>query len=366
MSLILSKIIEVLSWLAVPVGLVCLVDDWLLRPARRARAGGVPPAKPAVITFCYRALPILLVAVVLWILATQRVNFSLVLVIITAVSGLIWLVDALLLAPRRRRAAEAPGADGSARIEPTTVDYARSFFPVALAVLLLRAFVIEPFRIPSDSMMPTLLDGDFIVVDKFAYGLRLPVIHTKILDTGEPHRGDVMVFRPPLHPSQDWIKRVVGLPGDHVVVRDDRITINGQAVPFKVTGTYDDGCYQNMEIATEHLGMHIHHALLCPVPLEETSDPLPTCARADTHGYICGGTPPPDALPLLEQKVVDMTVPPGEYMVMGDNRDNSDDSRVWGFVPEKDLVGKAEFIWFNWDIARKGGPIWGRIGKEIH
>ena len=362
----LMQLIIVLAWLAIPVGLVCVVDDWLFKPARRVKAGGQPAPEPAVVGFCYRLLPILLVAVVLWVFATQTVNFSAVLVIITAVTGATWLVDALLFAPRRKRAARAAGLDATAQIEPTTVDYARSFFPVALAVLALRAFVFEPFRIPSDSMMPTLLDGDFIVVDKFAYGLRLPVTHTKILDTGEPHRGDVMVFRYPLNPSEDYIKRVVGLPGDHVVVDSDRITINGHPVPFKVTGTYNDGCYQNMQIAIEHLGSHVHQALLCPVPLEVTSDPLPSCPRADARGYICGGNPPPDALPLLEQKVVDMTVPPGEYMVMGDNRDNSDDSRVWGFVPEKNLVGKAEFIWFNWDMERKGGPIWSRIGKKIH
>ena len=362
----LMQLIIILSWLAIPVGLVCVIDDWLLKPARRLRAGAQAVPEPALVAFCYRALPILLVAVVLWIFATQTVNFSAVLVIITAVTGLVWLADALIFAPRRNRLAEAAGVAPAARIEPTTVDYARSFFPVALAVLLLRAFVFEPFRIPSDSMMPTLLDGDFIVVEKFAYGLRLPITHTKILDTGEPRRGDVVVFRYPLDPSEDYIKRVVGLPGDHVVVRDDRITINGHPVPFKVTGTYNDGCYENMQIATERLGTHVHQALLCPVPLEVTSDPLPTCPRADARGYICGGTPPPDALPLIEQKVVDMTVPPGEYMMMGDNRDNSDDSRVWGFVPEKNLVGKAEFIWFNWDVERKGGPIWSRIGMKIH
>lgn len=362
----LMQIIVVLAWLAIPVGLVCVVDDWLLKPARRARAGGEPLAESKLVSHCYQVLPILLVAVVVWIFATQTVNFSAVLVVIALVTGVVWLIDALLLAPRRRRAAAAPGAHPSTRILPTTVDYARSFFPVAIAVLVLRAFVFEPFRIPSDSMMPTLLDGDFIVVSKFSYGLRLPITHTKILDTGEPRRGDVMVFRYPLDPTQDYIKRVVGLPGDHVEVRDDRITVNGHRVPFKVTGLYNDGCYQNMQIATEHLGTHVHQALLCPVPLEVTSDPLPSCPRSDARGYICGGTPPPDALPLLEHNVVDMTVPAGEYMVMGDNRDNSDDSRVWGFVPEENLVGKAEFIWFNWDIDRKGGPIWHRIFTEIH
>ncbi len=134
------------------------------------------------------------------------------------------------------------------------MDYARSFFPVAVAVLLLRAFVFEPFRIPSDSMMPTLLDGDFILVDKFSYGLRLPVTNTKILDTGGPKRGDVVVFRYPLDPSENYIKRAVGLPGDHVTVRDDRLIINDEVIPFNVTGNYSDGCYINMQLAVEHPG----------------------------------------------------------------------------------------------------------------
>jgi signal peptidase I len=364
MPSIVMQLIIVLSWLAIPVGLVCFIDDWLLRPARRLKAGEAP-AEHALVRVCYRALPIVVLAVVLRIFISETLNFSAVLVIITAATGLIWLLDALLLAPRRSRAAQAAGVEPAARIEPTTVDYARSFFPVAIVVLLVRSFLFEPFRIPSDSMMPTLLDGDFIVVEKFAYGLRLPITHTKILSTGEPRLGDVAVFRPPFKPSQDWIKRVVGLPGDHVVVRDDRITINGRKVPFKVTGTYSDGCYEHMQIATEHIGTHVHQALLCPVPLEVTQDPLPTCPRSDARGYYCGGNPPPDALPLTEPRLFDRTVPPKAYMMMGDNRDNSDDSRFWGFVPQKDLVGKATYIWFNWDIDRKGGPIWSRIGMKI-
>ena len=365
MFAVFSKIVWGLAWLAVPVGLICLTDDWVLKPARRLKAGGEVPSESAVVRLCYGSLPILLVAAVLRIFLSESINFSAVLVIIAAVTGLVWLVDSLLLAPRRNRAATAAGVEPAARIVPTTVDYARSFFPVAIAVLLVRSFLFEPFRIPSDSMMPTLHDGDFIVVEKFAYGLRLPITHTKILGTGEPKRGDVVVFRPPFKPSQDWIKRVVGVPGDHVVVRDDRLTINGHEVPFKVTGTYSDGCYENMQIATEHLGAHVHRALLCPVPLEVTQDPLPSCPRTDARGYFCGGNPPPDALPLTEQRVFSMTVPPHEYMMMGDNRDNSDDSRFWGFVPEKDLVGKATYIWFDWDPHRAGGPVWSRIGMKI-
>ncbi len=363
MPSILMQLIIVLSWLAIPVGLICVIDDWLLRPRRAL--GPAPAPVPAFVAWCYRVLPVLLVAVVLRIFTVETLNFSAVLLIISVVTGIVWLIDAQWLARRRAAAARAAGKDPAEQPEPTTVDYARSFFPVALAVLLVRSFLFEPFRIPSDSMMPTLLDGDFIVVEKFAYGLRLPITHTKILHTGEPQHGDVAVFRYPLKPSEDYIKRVVGLPGDHVVVDHDHLIINGKKIPLQVTGIYKSGCYRNMQLATEHLGHHVHQVLLCPVPLEVTSDPLPTCPRSDARGYICGGTPPPDALPLLEQKVVVMNVPARHYVMIGDNRDNSDDSRVWGFVPQRNLVGKATYIWFNWDIDRKGGPIWSRIGMKI-
>jgi signal peptidase I len=362
---LLMQVILALAWLALPVGLVCIVDDWFLRPRRQIAASPKPVADSAAMSLAYHALPVLIGAAVIRLLVAEQVDFSSVLVAISAVTGVIWALDAGVLRRGRRRAAKAAGKDPAAVPEPGTVDYARSFFPVALAVLLLRSFIFEPFRIPSDSMMPTLLDGDFILVEKWAYGLRLPVTNTKILDTGSPQRGDVAVFRYPLNPSENYIKRVVGLPGDHVTVRDDRFIINGKVIPFKVTGTYNDGCYVNMQLAVEHLGHHTHQALLCPVPLELTPYPLPGCRRSDARGYVCGGTPPPGAMPLIEPSVVKKDVPPGEYLMIGDNRDNSDDGRVWGFVPDANLVGKATYIWFNWDPGRKGGPLWNRIGKKI-
>jgi signal peptidase I len=362
---ILMQVIVALSWLALPVALLCILDDWFLRPPRQLAASPKPVADSGAMSLAYLALPILIGAAVVRLLVSEQLDFSSVLVAISAVTGVIWAVDAGVLRRGRWRAAKAAGKDPALIPEPATVDYARSFFPVALAVLLLRAFVFEPFRIPSDSMMPTLLDGDFIVVDKFAYGLRLPVTNTKILDTGSPKRGDVVVFRYPLDPSENYIKRVVGLPGDHVTVRDDRLIINGQVIPFKVTGTYTDGCYINMQLAVEHLGLHTHQALLCPVPLQVTPYPLPGCKRSDARGYVCGGTPPPGAMPLIEPEVVTKVVPPGEYLMVGDNRDNSDDGRVWGFVPDANLVGKATYIWFDWDPQRSGGPLWSRIGKKI-
>ena len=363
---VLMQVILVLAWLALPVGLLCILDDWFLRPRRQIAASPKPATDSPVMSLAYHVLPILIGAAVVRLLVAEQLDFSGVLVGISGVTGVIWAVDAAVLRRRRLVAAKAAGKDPAAIPEPATVDYARSFFPVALAVLLLRSFVFEPFRIPSDSMMPTLLAGDFILVDKFSYGLRLPVSNTKILDTGSPKRGDVMVFRYPLDPSENYIKRVVGLPGDHVTVRDDRLIINGKVIPFRVTDTYTDGCYINMQLAVEQLDGHTHKALLCPVPLEVTPYPLPGCRRSDARGYVCGGTAPPGAMPLDEPEVVTKVVPPGEYLMVGDNRDNSDDGRVWGFVPDANLVGKATYIWFNWDPQRSGGPMWSRIGNKIH
>jgi len=269
---------------------------------------------------------------------------------------------------RRRRAAatRAAGKDPALIPEPGTVDYARSFFPVALVVLVLRSFIFEPFRIPSDSMMPTLLDGDFIIVNKYAYGLRLPVLNRKFVPIGSPQRGDVVVFRYPRDPSVNYIKRLIGLPGDHVEVRSDRITINGKPVPFKVIQPYNDGCYINMQLAEEHIGDHIHQSMLCPVPLYPSPVAPAGCNRRESRGYYCGGDGQPAPSLTEEEAPTFVTdVPADSYFMMGDNRDNSEDGRVWGFVPEDNLVGKATRIWFNWDLKRTGGPKWRRVGTPI-
>jgi signal peptidase I len=376
----LMQIIVILSWLALPVGLLCIIDDWFLRPRRQLIPAGTAPVgtegkggavaatgpqDPPILGFAYTILPVLIIAVVLRLLLAERLDFSAVLLAIVVVTGLVWLVDALLLRATRAQAAKAAGLEAAVVPEPGTVDYARSFFPVALIVLLLRAFIFEPFRIPSDSMMPTLLAGDFIIVNKYAYGLRLPVVNKKVLATGSPQRGDVVVFRYPRDPSMNYIKRLVGLPGDHVEVKSDRLMINGKPVPFNIVGTYNDGCYVNMQLATEHLGGHVHDALVCPgAPATlNFSETPPSCNRHEARGVICGDMPP---APLFgEPQVVSEVVPPGQYLMIGDNRDNSEDGRVWGFVPEENLVGKATRIWFNWDLHRSGGPIWSRIGSSI-
>jgi signal peptidase I len=364
MPQMLMQIIVLLSWLALPVGVLCVVDDWFLRPRRQIAAAPQEARDPPAISLAYHILPILIGAAVLRLLVAERLDFSAVLLGITVLTGVVWGVDALVLARGRRAAATAAGKDPNLIREPGTVDYARSFFPVALVVLVLRSFIFEPFRIPSDSMMPTLLDGDFIIVNKYAYGLRLPVLNEKFFAIGEPQRGDVVVFRYPLDPSVNYIKRLVGLPGDHVQVRNDRITVNGTPVPFKIVGPYNDGCYVNFQLAQEQLGTHQHEAMLCPVPLDPAPTPLAGCDRKEVRGYNCGDGQGVAAL-LADGPMWDRVVPPGQYLMMGDNRDNSEDGRVWGFVPEANLVGKATRIWFNWDPQRSGGPKWGRIGQAI-
>jgi signal peptidase I len=257
-------------------------------------------------------------------------DFALLLVALTALTGLIWLADRLFFARRR---AERNGKT------PVVVDYARSFFPVILLVLLFRSFLFEPFKIPSSSMMPTLLIGDFILVNKFAYGVRLPVTNTKLFSVGEPERGDVIVFRFPKDPGVDYIKRVIGVPGDVISYRDKTVYINDKQVPQEYLGRYigegKGAEASGSEEKLERLPGAEHHVLLRP-----------------------GVTLPGSG----ESRWV---VKPGEYFVMGDNRDNSLDSRSWGFVPEDNLVGRASVIWWSWDTQKDGIIDFGRIGNLI-
>jgi len=264
-----------------------------------------------------------------------NLDFALLLVVATFVTGVIWLLDIVFFKKARdRRAAANRRSGGQALTEPVLVEYARSFFPILLLVLVLRSFLFEPFRIPSGSMMPTLLEGDFIFVNKFAYGLRLPVINTKVVEIGEPVRGDVVVFRLPSDPNINYIKRIVGLPSDVVNYdqREKRLDINGESVPLEVVGAYEDD--PGLELGEEQLGDKDHMLL----HMRNRISP--------------GGT---------------YVVPEGHYFVMGDNRDNSQDSRFEGvrYIPEDKLVGRAVRIWMNWRWPSEGGPIWNRIGKGI-
>jgi signal peptidase I len=259
--------------------------------------------------------------------------FETALVVLTLLTGVIWLLDSLYFAKRR---AQKGGLLEPK--EPVVVDYAKAFFPVLAVVLGLRSFVAEPFRIPSGSMIPTLFIGDFILVNKFAYGLRLPITNQKIIATGEPKRGDVVVFRPPQHPDEDWIKRVMGVPGDTVAYRDDTVYINGKPLQYLPQGRFV-GTGQDAEATGAKL-------LLEQIP----GRPHPVLERDDRPYFIQGEG--------------QWTVPAGSYFVMGDNRDNSEDSRFWGFLPEADLRGKAFLVWMNWD-GSAGGVNFRRIGSRI-
>lgn len=259
-------------------------------------------------------------------------DFSAVMVLLVVGSGAIWAFDAWFLAPSRRRRNASLGPESQVR-ESAIVDHARSFFPIFLIVLLLRSFLVEPFRIPSGSMIPTLLVGDFILVNKFTYGLRLPVLNTKFLPLGSPSRGDVVVFRYPEDPSTPFIKRIVGVPGDRIVYRDKRVSVNG--VPLKY---HSLGGYVGMKSAAVHTGADW---------LEEE--------LGDVRHQILV-TPQAPALD------GEYEVPAGQYFVLGDNRDNSRDSRYWGFVPDQNLIGRAFMIWMNWDK----GPDVTRVGTRIN
>ena len=267
----------------------------------------------------------------------MRFDFPTIMVLLVVASGLIWALDVLVLARRRRDLVSDVGSDegiGEPRPMPKIVEYARSFFPVFLIVLLLRSFLIEPFRIPSNSMMPTLLTGDFILVNKFVYGIRLPVSDQKIFAVSNPERGDVVVFRYPLDPSTPFIKRVVGLPGDRIAYYNKTLYINGQQADQRIVGSYaGHGSGANMTGASlrqESLG-DISHAIL-----------------VQTGYHSADGK---------------LVVPEGHYFVLGDNRDNSRDSRYWGTVPDELLIGKAFTIWMNWDFGN--GIDWTRVGKSI-
>ncbi|HWW19996.1 MAG TPA: signal peptidase I [Steroidobacteraceae bacterium] len=356
----LTQLLTILTIVAVVTGVIAVVEDWFLRPSR---APGADASKSSFMSAVHFLLPIGCVGAVLRLLMSERLDFSLILVIVVAATGLVWLLDSLLLAPMRARAAQARGVDAASVPLPVTVDGARSFFPVALIVLVVRAFVFEPFRIPSDSMMPTLLDGDFIIVNKFAYGLRLPVLDTKVVPIGEPKRGDVVVFHWPPDPAINYIKRLVGLPGDRVRIKSDQLIVNDIPIPLTDLPRYDDGCYHNMRQSTEILGTHKHQILWCLTPDDLAAAPTPSCNRHIGQNYVCRETNPPGDFDKGDAD--EMLVPPGEYLMIGDNRDNSSDGRYWGFVPEDHLVGKATRIWFNWDLGRSGGPQWSRMFHRI-
>jgi len=268
-------------------------------------------------------------------------DFSALLVLLTLLSGGIWAIDAWYFAGRRRTQQRRQAAPAEEVNEPLLVEYARSFFPIFFVVLVLRAFIVEPFRIPSGSMMPTLLIGDFILVNKYDYGIRLPVINTKIIANGKPKRGDIVVFRYPENPKIPFIKRIIGVPGDHVAYYNKTVYINNQ--PAK---QIDKGIYTMHGAGLAIRSLSWRHESLGDVKHDILVDPRPS-----------SGT-------------VEVIVPEGQYFVLGDNRDNSKDSRYWGFVPDENLIGRAFMIWMNWDASSfwnlaSWDVQWDRLGTVI-
>ena len=280
------------------------------------------------------AWPVLFIAVMGLLL--KFTDFAAVLLIAAVITGLVWLFDAKVL--RRRRTAGEP--------EPVVVDMARAFFPVIVVVFLIRSFWIEPFKIPSGSMKPTLLVGDFILVNKYTYGIRIPVINKKVIDVNPVRRGDVVVFRYPIDPSVDYIKRVVGIPGDKVLYRGKRLTINGEAVAVQGSGFYTDSEINYMRLPTfsEKLGEKNHQMMIVPAQPPVNLAEVRQFAHRENCEYNDDG--------------FSCTVPAGHYFMMGDNRDQSSDSRYWGFVPDDHVKGRAFLVWMNFgDFRRIGSGI---------
>lgn len=266
----------------------------------------------------------------------MNIDFALVLLVLTSLSGFIWLVDTLLF--KQKRMDRAVQKSTAPPREPVMVEYARSLFPVLLIVLVFRSFLFEPFKIPSGSMIPTLLVGDFIVVNKFSYGVRLPVWNNKIIDVSEPQRGEVVVFRYPLDPSVNFIKRAIGLPGDTVTYRDKELFVNGEKVETSPSGRFGSGDIKCTTPAVD--------AMLFDEQIGEVNHNILLHDRSSSRNG-------------------QWVVPEGHYFMMGDNRDRSNDSREWGFVPEENLLGRAVGIWLNFDFE-KGCADLSRVGNGIH
>lgn len=302
-----------------------------------------------------------------WYFGVVEGNFALLLFLATVVTGIYWLAERFYFLPQRLKAAATLEAEAIKRredlnklgikqvdgdiaqakirliMQPWWLDWTAGLFPVIIAVFMLRSFLVEPFKIPSGSMIPTLLVGDLILVNKFHYGIRLPVINTKITEGSTPQRGDVMVFRYPPKPSLDYIKRVVGVPGDEVAYINKRLIINGKPIETRsVAEFFDEDSMRYAKQFEESLGEQPHRLLNDDNRRAGFSDaeimdfPNRQNCRYSVEGFVC-------------------KVPEGSYFMMGDNRDNSLDSRYWGFVPDKNIVGKAFFVWMNFSNLKRIG-----------
>jgi signal peptidase I len=318
---------EMIAMVAAGVSAVVIAWDWIAARGGTERSD----AKKGLLEIAW---PVLFIAVMGLLL--KFTDFAAVLLLAAVITGLLWLFDAKWA--RKRRSAGEP--------EPVVVDMARAFFPVIVVVFLIRSFWIEPFKIPSGSMKPTLLVGDFILVNKYTYGIRIPVINKKVIEVNPLARGDVVVFRYPADPSVDYIKRVVGLPGDKVVYRGKRLTINGEPVAWQGAGFYTDAELNYLRLPTylEKLGNHNHQMMIVPAQPPVDLAQVRQFAHRENCEYNDDG--------------FSCTVPAGHYFMMGDNRDQSSDSRYWGFVPDDHIKGRAFLVWMNFgDFKRIGNGI---------
>jgi signal peptidase I len=326
---------ETIGWTALALSGAIIVASFFVprgAPGEKSASEGHP-----LLGWLEIAWPVFFIACMGMLTLKEVMSFAAVLLLATVLTGLIWAIDHLLLKKKR----------GAAQ-EPVLTEMARSFFPVLAIVFLLRSFLYEPFKIPSESMLPTLEAGDFILVNKFTYGIRLPVVNEKISQGNPPQRGDVMVFRYPIDPRKDFIKRIVAVPGDKVSYRDKRLAINGQQVPLVSMGSepkIDESLgIRRFDAFREKLGDKDHRIYVVPELPSVNLGGVRRFPNIENCEYNSAG--------------VSCTVPAGHYFTMGDNRDNSEDSRYWGFVPERNIVGKAVAIWMNFGS-------WKRIGTGI-
>jgi signal peptidase I len=330
---------EMLGWLAIAASLAVVVASLFVGKevvtASSGQTTGLPDqSKSAIHTLLEIAWPVLFIASLAMLTFKEVMGFAAVLLTATAATGVIWLVDSLAFRKRRKAGTQ----------DPVLVEMAKSFFPVILIVFLLRSFLFEPFKIPSGSMVPTLLVGDFILVNKFTYGIRVPVVNKKIVDVNLPKAGDVMVFRYPEDMSKDFIKRVIGTPGDTITYKDKRLTVNGKPVLTQSNGTYTDtesGGVRFFETFTEKLAEKPHQMMVDPR--------LPSLDLARVRQF------PNRSNCTYNAEGMTCKVPDGQYLMMGDSRDNSDDGRYWGFVPEENIVGKAVLVWMNFGSLKRIG-----------
>jgi len=259
--------------------------------------------------------------------------FPLILMVLVCITGFVYLLDVIFFAPRRKRLAKSGGFASVGM--PWWIDYSRSFFPVLFIVLIIRSFIVQPYRVPTGSLEPTVLPGDFLAVNQFAYGLRTPMSHHTIIPVGKPKRGDIVVFPYPRNNKIDFVKRVVGVPGDHIEYKDKKLYINGTLAEQTFIGPGVD-VESNRNVAVDEYEENLmgvkHRILIQPI-------------GGDNGEY-------------------DFVVPPKQYLMMGDNRDNSGDSREWGFAPEENLIGKAFLIWMSWD-GQRHRVRWDRIGTVL-